>query len=495
MKRLLLSLAVALLALAAPDGRAVGAALPDVAGAASANAQASVLAPVLQREVEAARRVAPALGVHVVDLASQHEVFAYQPDLPRILASNTKLLTTAAALHELGPDYRFVTRALVGGSVENGTLQGDFAIIGSGDPNLSGRFHDGDVFAVFRPWAAALAARGVRRIAGDLVLVNGMFEGPRVHPDWPRDQLTTWYEAPVEALSFSDNCVLVRVRPGRTAGSPAIVETVPKLDYFRIENTARTGEQGGNLFVTRREGTDVLVVGGRIGRRSGPLEVWVAVHDPTAYFAAAVRAALAEAGIEILGGTRPTHGLPPGAWEEVARHESDLERTLAVTNKRSQNFYAECLAKLIGLRLRGQGSWPAATAAIGGVLTAMGVDPTQFTLADGSGMSRGNQATPRVMTTVLARMYQHTFGREYVRSLPYSGEEGLSWRRRLASDPYRGNVFAKTGHLNGVTTLSGYAKATSGRVYAFSILCNSVRSSADARAAQDRIVKALIDRG
>ena len=76
-----------------------------------------------------------------------------------------------------------------------------------------------------------------------------------------------------------------------------------------------------------------------------------------------------------------------------------------------------------------------------------------------------------------------------------SGEEGLAWQRRLATPPYRGNVFAKTGTLRGVSTLSGYARAVSGKVYAFSILLNQVRSGTDARAAQDRIVRALIDRG
>jgi D-alanyl-D-alanine carboxypeptidase/D-alanyl-D-alanine-endopeptidase (penicillin-binding protein 4) len=92
-------------------------------------------------------------------------------------------------------------------------------------------------------------------------------------------------------------------------------------------------------------------------------------------------------------------------------------------------------------------------------------------------------------------MYFSDFGREYLRSLPHSGEDGLKWERRLARPPYRGNVFAKTGTINGVSTLSGYAKAASGRVYAFSILCNQVRSDSSAHAAQDRIVRALIDRG
>jgi D-alanyl-D-alanine carboxypeptidase/D-alanyl-D-alanine-endopeptidase (penicillin-binding protein 4) len=456
---------------------------------------AESLSAALEREVTAAQRTARSLGVHVVDLADRRPVYGYDEDQPRILASNTKLLTAAAALAELGPDYVFTTRVMVRGRQDGDTLDGDLAVIGSGDPNLSGRFHEGDPYAVFRPWAAALAARGIRRVAGDLVLVNGLFEAPRVHPDWPRDQLTTWYEAPVDALSFSDNCVLVRIRPGRNAGAAAVVETVPSLDYFKFRNTARTGDHGGSLFVTREDDDDVLVVSGVISRRSGPIDVWVAVHDPEAYFGAALRDALSEEGIEISGATRPVHGLPEGAWEEVARHESDIASTLAVTLKRSQNFYAECLAKLLGRRVEGKGSWPAAVRAMTGLLVGLGLSPGQFRLADGSGLSRSDQATPRAMTSLLERMYFHSFGRDFVRSLPYSGEDGLAWHRRLADPPYRGNVFAKTGTLNGVSALSGYARGASGRVYAFSILCNQVRSNAAAHAAQDRIVRALIDRG
>jgi D-alanyl-D-alanine carboxypeptidase/D-alanyl-D-alanine-endopeptidase (penicillin-binding protein 4) len=79
--------------------------------------------------------------------------------------------------------------------------------------------------------------------------------------------------------------------------------------------------------------------------------------------------------------------------------------------------------------------------------------------------------------------------------LPYSGEPELRWSKRLAEPPYRGNVFAKTGTLNGVSALSGYAKGKSGRLYAFSILCNRTRSNWEAVRVQDRIVRALIDQG
>jgi D-alanyl-D-alanine carboxypeptidase/D-alanyl-D-alanine-endopeptidase (penicillin-binding protein 4) len=456
----------------------------------------ATLAEALALEVGAAAKVARGVGVHVVDLAGNAEVFGHQSAQPLILASNTKLLTTAAALAELGPDFRFETRFQLRGAVEDGVLRGDVAVVGAGDPNLSGRFHDGDSFAPFRPWARELAARGVREVAGELYLVNGLFEEPRVHPDWPRDQLTAWYEAPVDALSFNDNCVLVRVRPGPKPGSPARVETVPKIGYFGFRNTARTAEgRGGRLIVTREASSDTLVVSGWVGERAGPTDVWVAVYDPPSYFAAALRAAFAEEGVELPERFRYEHAPLAGAWEVVGAHESALSPTLAATNKRSQNFYAESLAKLVGHRKLGTGSWEKATEAISTFLVELGLPAAEFRLADGSGMSRGNVASARAVTQLLAKMYFHPYGREFLQSLPYSGEEGLSWRRRLATPPYRGNVFAKTGTLNGVSTLSGYAKAKSGKVYAFSILLNQSRGHGGAHAAQDRIVRALIDRG
>jgi D-alanyl-D-alanine carboxypeptidase/D-alanyl-D-alanine-endopeptidase (penicillin-binding protein 4) len=117
-----------------------------------------------------------------------------------------------------------------------------------------------------------------------------------------------------------------------------------------------------------------------------------------------------------------------------------------------------------------------------------------FTMVDGSGMSRANQFAPRAVTTLLRHMFFHPAAAEFAQSLPYSGEEeSKSWKRRLAAPPYRGNVLAKTGTLNGVSALSGYAKAVSGKSYAFSILLN--KSRGDAHGAQDRIVMALIDNG
>jgi D-alanyl-D-alanine carboxypeptidase/D-alanyl-D-alanine-endopeptidase (penicillin-binding protein 4) len=431
----------------------------------------------------------------VVDLTDGRTVYEYNADTQRVIASNTKLFTSAAALDRLGPGYLFETELLAGGRISRGMLEGDLAVVGAGDPGISGRNHQGDAFAVFRRWAKDLKAQGIHRITGDLVLVHGLFEGPYVHPDWPTDQLDAWYEAPVAALSFSDNCALVRIWPGVSGGAELQIDVLPRVPLYGVVSslTSTTSSRSHGYGVKREQ--DHLRVWGSILLGSRPLESWIAVHDPVVYFGTAMREALALEGVVIDGLTRLTPRLPDGDWQRATVHRSDLLSALEVVNKRSQNLYAESIIKLLGARSCGRGDWPSGVRAVSEFLERIGIPPGAYSMADGSGMSRNNRFTPRQVTTLLGAMFGHRYATEFLRTLAYSGEQGLSWQKRLAEAPYRGNVFAKTGRLSGVSTLSGYAKGTSGRVYAFSVLCNETRGDWGARAGQDAVVRAIVRNG
>jgi D-alanyl-D-alanine carboxypeptidase/D-alanyl-D-alanine-endopeptidase (penicillin-binding protein 4) len=451
----------------------------------------TALQQALEVEVAQALRVTSALGVHIVDIDTGETVYGYNADEPRIIASNTKLFTTAAILDALGPGYTFDTRFVLNGPVRDGVLNGPLGVVGSGDPQISGRESGGDSFAAFRVWAQALRDRGITKVVGDVYLDHGLFEPPRIHPDWPRDQLTRWYEAPVDGLSFNDNCILVRVWPSY-AGRPARVELVPAVPVLTLRNTAKTIGKGGQSVIIHRDGNE-LFVKGSIRSNSGPVETWVTVPDPVIYFGTGLVTALAEEGIQVQGKLRPVDRLPGLVWERVAVHRSDLLSAIRVTNKRSQNFYAESLAKHLGALRCGHGSWTEGVRAVREFAQSIGIPKGSFTMSDGSGMSRDNRFAPRHLTILLRHMFFHPAGTEFAQSLPYAGEDLGSWKRRMAQEPYRGNVFAKTGTLEGVSALSGYAKGVSGKAYAFSILLNRV--AGNAHAAQDGIVEALIDHG
>lgn len=456
--------------------------------------RAASLHGALVAPVERARRTIPQLGVSIVEVSTGRVVYERKASTALIPASNTKLLTTAAALVALGPGYQFETPILVRGEVVDGVLQGDLAVVGGGDPNFSGRDYGGDSLAIFKQWARRLASSGIHHVRDDVLLVDGLFDRQMIHPSWPRDQLDRWYEAPVSALSFNDNCVLVRMRPG-AVGHPARVDIFPEVGAMSLMNRSRTTHGGRSWLMLGRGGdAPVLELSGTISTRNGGWERWVTVEDPLRYFAAALKTGFEREGLTIEGEIRGVRHLAPGEWRQVMVQRSDLLSAIEVTNKRSQNFYAESILKVLGARACGEGSWRSGTGAVRDILTRLGV-PDDYRQVDGSGMSRANRIAPRHLTTLLVLMTRHRYGGDFLRSLPFAGEEGLNWEDRLAEPPYAGNVFAKTGSLRGVSALSGYAKSRSGTLYAFSILMNGVRSQSQAHALQNAIVRTLINAG
>jgi D-alanyl-D-alanine carboxypeptidase/D-alanyl-D-alanine-endopeptidase (penicillin-binding protein 4) len=483
-----LALLAATAAHAAEGRRTRPKAKPSVPTAATPQAR-------IEAAVLAVQRVAKDVGVHIVRLDDGATIFGLDQDHARVVASNNKLFTTAAALATLGPAYEYETKVLARGTIADGTLDGDLAVVGAGDPNISGRGYNGDIYAIFRSWAASLKSRGIQHVHGRLHLVTGFFDAEQIHPDWPKDQLVRWYEAPVDDLSFNENVVLVRVFPGRKPGAPVRVETEPPLPSFGvINNGITTGSRSRQrLTIGRTADNNNIYVSGAMYVGSGPSEAQVTVTDPVGVFGDALRDALKQEGVTIDGDTLRSDHLGEGSWSEVAELRSSLLSTIDITNKHSQNFFAETLCKLLGRTRFGEGSWQAGTRAVSEFLTKVGLVPGSYTLADGSGMSRNNRFAPSQVTRLLQYMYSQPFGADFMRSLAYSGERGLRWQRRLASGPYLGNVFAKTGTLSGVSALSGYVKAKSGKLYVFSILCNGVRGNAPG--AQDAIVRALIDNG
>ena len=271
----------------------------------------------------------------------------------------------------------------------------------------------------------------------------------------------------------------------------------PDLGIFEIRNTAQTttSVKRHKVVIDRTNGSNVLTVSGSVFQHASPVESWVTVADPLVYFAAALRRGFEEEGLDLGGRVLFSRLMPVAHWEWVTGYRTDLMTTAEVINKRSQNFFAESLLKLMGAELCGEGSWEAGREVVAEFLERLDIRSGTYEMADGSGMSRQNLFTARQLTSLLRHMYFHPRGRDFLLTLPYSGEPGLKWERRLADHPYRGNVFAKTGSLLGVSTLSGYVKARSGKIYSFSILCNRTRGNWQAQKAQDAIVRVIVDQG
>lgn len=451
----------------------------------------AALAAALERAAGSAKISA---GIHVREVTSGTPVFGRRADERFILASNMKLFTTAAALDTLGAGYEFETELRMRGSVEDGVLAGDLAVIGGGDPMFSWRLPDGDPYSIFLVWADALEERGVGRVAGSLFLDHGLFEDQRVHPDWRPQTYLEWYQVPVDSLGFFENVVRVRALPAARSGAPARVVTDPPIDYFPLRSEMRTvpGWSGNQMRVHRPSGSEELRVTGGVYVGTDKLEKPISVDDPVAYFGAAVRTALAAKGVAVAGPDRPVADLPGLVWRPVAVHRTGLLHVIEVTNHESNNLMADTLLKLVGATRCGAGTWESGARVVEEVVSRIGGIPQdRISFVDGSGLARGNRMAPADVTRFLAGAYREPWAEAYIQSLPTGGSKPSSLAKRL--EEHRGRVFAKTGTIAGVSALSGYVFGPSGRLYAFSVLAQGGVESA--RTVQDAVVVAIAQHG
>ena len=481
-------------------GAAVAVLLAWASGAQAAKKPA--VPATLEQRLNALLRRGPVrrseMGVVVRRLGDSASLVSLNAERPFILASTTKLFTTAAALDRLGPDYMFRTRLYRDAEVgEDGVLPGHLVVKGGGDPGLSGRWYEDDPLAVFRPWAASLTNKGIRSVRDGLLLDVSFFDDVKSHPDWPSEQEQRWYQAPVSALSYNDNVVFVRASGGLRPGSPALLGFDPLgPPLLNLISKVVTAARRTWVGVSREAGSHNVVAAGRVGRN----RTWVGdvtVPDPPLYFAAAFSQVLRESGISIDAPptvrTEPS-GVPPPFSGRVLlhTHETPLVPAIAVCNKRSQSLFAEQILKTLGAEKRGRGTWENGRAEVAAFLGSLGLDASRYQLADGSGRAHSNRASAGAYVdflTALATRWERF--ETWKTTLAIAGEPDGTLRHRLLGPATAGKVWAKTGYVDGVVTLCGYVQAQSGQTYAFSILLNGGCEDSRGHAFQDRFVNEL----
>lgn len=454
----------------------------------------------LQADLHALFRTPRGSGVQrsvlVVSLDRGDTLFALNPDLPLAPASNVKLYSTAAALFYLGPDFRYSTYLLADGEVENGVLNGDLVLFGTGDPTLSARMQ-GTSPAPLEAFADSVRARGIREIRGRIVGDGTFFDNQWTGAAWEDDDRLAWYAAPIDALLVEESMVTVRVWPGARTGDLARIQTEPATQGLRINNQVRTG---GATAVRITHGADGLVITGQVRGGTGGVARRVPVADPEQFAATALLAALRNRGITVTDEAitsadgKPAwaaFGAQPDPTRRVALQLLAVHRSLSladiarVTNHRSHNLFAEALFKTVGRIATGNGSFAGGQHAVRRMLQAAGVDTAVVQLADGSGLSRPNRTTTRATVQLLDWLTRTDVWQPFFASLPAAGtQDGL---RRMFGTAAAGNLRAKTGTIRGVSALSGYVTTADGERLAFSIIANGLSSTAEAKQTENTV--------
>ncbi|MDF5719844.1 MAG: D-alanyl-D-alanine carboxypeptidase/D-alanyl-D-alanine-endopeptidase [Rhizonema sp. PD37] len=419
-------------------------------------------------------------GISVQPLLSPQNIYSLDAQKYFTPASNAKLLTTAAALQQLGANFRFRTSVYLSGN--------DLHVVGRGDPSLS------DIQLI--TLAKQLSQKGIRQV-NRLIVDDSYIRGEIVNPSWQWEDIQSDYGAPINSLILNQNVFNLKLQP-QTIGKPLQVvwSDINEAKQWQVinESVTTTEDLPKSINITRDLSKPILRIQGQLTAKSNPEIISLPVPAPAEYFLRHFRNALAAEKIIV---AQAFVSVERGKSEqEIAAVESPpLSQLLAETNLNSNNLFAEALLKSLAVKKLptdpNQSSADAGLEVMKATLTRLGVDPKTYVLVDGSGLSRKDLVTPEAFVQILRAMRRSPQAEVYLASLPVAGKSG-TLKNRFLHTPAVGIVHAKTGTMDGVVSLSGYVDTPHYDPVVFSIIVNqSEQPIAVVRQAVDEIVVLL----
>ena len=421
--------------------------LAALAGAAPPAAEAQPAADGAHRGWLAARLLDGG-ALQVIDERNAGRLF--------VPASVLKVVTAAAALERLGPEYRWRTRLTTGGEQAGETIDGDLVVEPGADPTW-GEFFDDGAAGPLAALAGQVRARGVTRVAGDLVVNAGRFPGRRHPLDRSLGDLPYRHGAPPAGLAVDEATVTVRVAPGPSIGAPARVRAPDGIDVInRTLTVGRDRHGAGSLDLLPVWGADALLLRGEYPISEPAFSIPASDPAPMLRAARRLRDALHAAGVTVAGAVRIEAWIPPGSGRDRALAElrsPPLRELLPAILTRSHNWYADTLILTLGLEVAGTGRFDDGVEVVADFaadLSGRGAPAAAGpALRDGSGLSSGNLIAPATVARVLAHAAGRPWGPTLIDALAAPGEGTLAAWPRLPP------AAAKTGTLRHTVALAG----------------------------------------
>jgi D-alanyl-D-alanine carboxypeptidase/D-alanyl-D-alanine-endopeptidase (penicillin-binding protein 4) len=484
---LLSSVAVAL---AWPDAQSPAVASPPASEQETSNlttAEELPLAARIDAAIAAAKLDGTKLGISIVDLETGTVLYERDADTPLNPASNAKLVTTAAALTKLGPEHRYSTQIWVDkDGLTDGVVSGKLYLQGGGDPALV----TGEIYEL----AGQIEAAGITKLQGSIIVDVGRYADEGMPPGFDQKDEFASHRAPGGAMAVNYNTFEVHARPSPTLGESPVLSALPAVPSIVLESDAKTVAGNRNkLYVSaeQRDGKLVVTFHGEVGIDNGASSYRYPVSDPSRYAGELLLVALRQRGIEV-GKAKVELGEVPRTAQLVATARSEaLSELCRAVNKWSNNFMAEQILRSLA-PARGATA-DAALEQLRAYTQEIGMPQEGLVLGNGSGLYANNLISARALTHLLAHVYGDFRVRyDFIASLAIMGADGTT-RSRLRESDARGFIRVKTGTLDEVSALSGYAGARDRDPIAFSIVINDLdrKQRARARTLQDDLAELL----
>jgi D-alanyl-D-alanine carboxypeptidase/D-alanyl-D-alanine-endopeptidase (penicillin-binding protein 4) len=423
------------------------------------------------------------IAVQILNPATGAILYSHSASTPMIPASNMKLITTAAALKYLGPEFLYQTRV--------GLIGDTLAVIGSGDPLLGDKptaeRRSFDSRWMLKDVAQQLHTANFAAIT-DIIVDSTVFDDERVHPSWPKEELNRWYACEVSGLNYNGNCVEVIAE---SIGGKVVLTLDPQTAYVEIINKCVPAPKPPDtVWCARAPGSNVITVSGACHKTCQPVRV--AIDRPPAFLGFLLAEELKRTGIAVRGRLLEKEVSLTEQFKTLAVYRSSIWDVFERCNKDSLGLAAEALLKTVAASRQPSGkggSWPVGQQLISKYLLSLGIPSDQFLIDDGSGLSEKNMLSANTISTVLLDLYKSPNWQNYKQTLAVGGMDGTAGKW-FDEPKYKGKVFGKTGYIEGVKSFSGVCSTNAGdRI--FSIITNN--ANGNTRQAINDIVKAIID--
>jgi len=417
------------------------------------------------------------VSLSVISMEDGSEVIGHRSKKNLIPASSLKLFTTLTSLNILEPNFKFKTSLNYSGEITaDGTLKGDIIVKGGGDPTLgSTRIKTTLSFdELMIKFSNAILDKGINCIEGDIIIDESIFDSYPIAPSWQWNDLGNYYATGAWGLNINENLYFLSFdNKDKLGHTPKLKRISPKVENLKISNelkidSSHTGDQayifGGPYNYNKR-------IVGTIPQGSGHFSIKGSIPDPPLFFGQKLKDILTELNIQ-LDEVKVNHKVKSTKTNELLSIESPLlQEIVRSANFNSQNLYTEAILKIMGFLERGQGSGQNGIAVIKKQLRKYKVNPSEYLLYDGSGLSARNNISSRAMSRFLYAFANEVKIETAIKFLPRGSYEGTV-RNIFKSSSAKGKFWIKSGSMEGVQSYSGYLKSKDNKWYSFSFIVN-----------------------
>lgn len=424
-----------------------------------------------------------AFSFRVVEISTDSVLAEYNPNMSLTPASTMKLVSTAAAMVNLGAYKRFETKVQYDGYIDtNGVLHGNIYIKGGGDPTLGSKYFTGkdeEPTDFFKTWVQEVKKIGIDSITGRVIADATIFSQEMIPATWVWGDMGQYYGAGPSGLTIYDNLLEVAFNSGENDGDPTEVACItPFLPYVHFDNRVKASKvQKDQAYIFAAPYIPSKLVKGTIPKNEENFIVKGTIHDPAYQAAYDFEYFLLKDSIGIAQNATTVRRLALSGDTvtqkrvDIYTHQSpSLSRIAYWTNHVSVNLFAEHLLNQVGVRRYGDGSnYSGALAVENYWKSKIGAG---MYVADGSGLSRHNAVSAYHLTEILQYMRKSKYSKSFYSSLPIAGKSG-TMRSIGKGTAAAGNIRAKSGTMSRVKSYAGYCTTKSGKKVAFAMIINN----------------------